>query len=88
MQGHELMFDVVGHPKSDFQFAVTFPFHPYPDGRRGGDVTLLREYAQARRGGAGPARHRPEQLLAAGAAAARCRRRGQSTSPGAGGPSH
>ena len=31
---------------ADFLFAVTFPFHPYTDGRRGGDVTVIREYAQ------------------------------------------
>ncbi|KAK9802841.1 hypothetical protein WJX73_005715 [Symbiochloris irregularis] len=37
-------FDVVGHPQSDFQFAVTFPFHPHGRGRKGGQVTVLREY--------------------------------------------
>jgi len=33
---------------ADFQFAVTFPFHPYKDGRKGGEVTVIREYAQVR----------------------------------------
>ncbi|WIA21290.1 hypothetical protein OEZ85_000523 [Tetradesmus obliquus] len=41
-----LDFDVVGHPRANFCFAVTFPFHPYKDGRKGGEVTLIREYAQ------------------------------------------
>lgn len=45
-QAHEVMFDVIGHPQSDFQFAVTFPFHPFKDGRKGGEVTVIREYAQ------------------------------------------
>lgn len=26
-------FDVVGHPKANFHFCVTFPFHPAPDGK-------------------------------------------------------
>lgn len=34
-------FDIVGHPKCDYQFAVVFPFHA------DGTVTLLREFAQA-----------------------------------------
>jgi hypothetical protein len=44
-----LHFDLVGHPQANFQYAVTFPFHPHPlhpsDWRKG-QVTLLREYAQ------------------------------------------
>jgi hypothetical protein len=44
---------VVGHPQSDFQFAVTFPFHPSKDGK-GAEVTVIREYAQVRlKGGRG-----------------------------------
>eukprot|EP00879_Flechtneria_rotunda_P017704 GHRR01018557.1.p1 GENE.GHRR01018557.1~~GHRR01018557.1.p1 ORF type:complete len:205 (+),score=42.12 GHRR01018557.1:1046-1660(+) len=41
-----LRFDVVGHPRAEFSFAVIYPFHPYRDGRKGGEVTLVREYAQ------------------------------------------
>eukprot|EP00878_Enallax_costatus_P033038 GHUV01036414.1.p1 GENE.GHUV01036414.1~~GHUV01036414.1.p1 ORF type:complete len:257 (+),score=49.61 GHUV01036414.1:297-1067(+) len=41
-----LDFDVVGHPRANFCFAVTFPYHSYKDGRKGGEVTLIREYAQ------------------------------------------
>ncbi|KAF8056772.1 hypothetical protein HT031_006270 [Scenedesmus sp. PABB004] len=60
-----LDFDVVGHPRANFCFAVTFPFHPYKDGRRGGEVTLIREYAQGPHalayclptGGLDPGRH-------------------------------
>eukprot|EP00238_Polyblepharides_amylifera_P011671 CAMPEP_0196584240 /NCGR_PEP_ID=MMETSP1081-20130531/46346_1 /TAXON_ID=36882 /ORGANISM="Pyramimonas amylifera, Strain CCMP720" /LENGTH=234 /DNA_ID=CAMNT_0041905379 /DNA_START=280 /DNA_END=984 /DNA_ORIENTATION=- len=54
-------FDIAGHPRADFQFSVVFPFHPAPPaasvpaastlngnggGRRGGEVTVLREYCQ------------------------------------------
>jgi hypothetical protein len=28
----------VGHPRANFCFSVTFPFHPYTDGRKGGEV--------------------------------------------------
>ena len=28
IQGVEHDFDIVGHPQSQFKFAVTFPFHP------------------------------------------------------------
>ncbi|KAF8056760.1 TGD2 [Scenedesmus sp. PABB004] len=57
--------DVMGHPRANFCFAVTFPFHPYKDGRRGGEVTLVREYAQGPHalayclptGGLDPGRH-------------------------------
>lgn len=38
MQTHTLEFDVVGHPCANFSFSVTFPFHPYTDGRKGGEV--------------------------------------------------
>lgn len=41
-----LHFDVVGHPQCAFRFAVVFPFHPYKDGRPGGEVTVIREYGQ------------------------------------------
>lgn len=34
------------HTSADFQFAVSFPFHPYKDGRKGGEVTVIKEYAQ------------------------------------------
>lgn len=44
LQSHTLEFDVVGHPRANFCFSVTFPFHPYKDGRKGGEVrgTALR----------------------------------------------
>ncbi|KAK9843778.1 hypothetical protein WJX81_005907 [Elliptochloris bilobata] len=42
----EYDYDIVGHPQADFHFCVTFPFHPLPDGQRGGEVTLLREHCQ------------------------------------------
>eukprot|EP00884_Botryococcus_braunii_P018786 jgi/Botrbrau1/5591/Bobra.97_2s0019.1 len=38
-------YDIAGHPKAQFKFTVTFPFHPYPNGS-GGEVTLVREYSQ------------------------------------------
>jgi hypothetical protein len=38
VQCRVLDFDVVGHPRANFCFAVTFPFHPYTDGRKGGEV--------------------------------------------------
>jgi hypothetical protein len=42
-------FDVIGHPRSNFHFSVTFPYHP-PAARgapwQEGEVTLIREYAQ------------------------------------------
>lgn len=28
----------MGHPCANFCFSVTFPFHPYTDGRKGGEV--------------------------------------------------
>ncbi|KAF8056774.1 hypothetical protein HT031_006272 [Scenedesmus sp. PABB004] len=65
-----LDFDVVGHPRANFCFAVTFPFHPYKDGRSGGEVTLIREYAQGPHalayclptGGLDPGRHTALEL--------------------------
>lgn len=40
-------FDIIGHPKANFHFAIAFPFHPAASGDwRDGQVTLLREYAQ------------------------------------------
>lgn len=42
-QGPVLEYDIIGHPQSDFHFAVSFPFHSAD----GGSVTLIREYAQA-----------------------------------------
>ena len=43
-------FDVVGHPQANNHFSVTFPYHPYRDGRPGGEVTVLREYCQVSKG--------------------------------------
>lgn len=40
LQARELDFDIVGHPRARFSFAVTFPFHPYKDGRKGGEVRV------------------------------------------------
>lgn len=34
-------FDVVGHPKADFQFTVTFPFHTETQ-----EATVVHEYSQ------------------------------------------
>ncbi|KAK9809171.1 hypothetical protein WJX72_010608 [[Myrmecia] bisecta] len=39
-------YDVIGHPQAGFHFTATFPFHPYGHGRKGGEVTILREYCQ------------------------------------------
>ncbi|CAL8469918.1 g9460 [Coccomyxa elongata] len=39
-------YDIIGHPQLDFRFVVVFPFHPYTDGRKGGEVTILREHCQ------------------------------------------
>lgn len=38
LQSRVLDFDIVGHPQANFCFAVTFPFHPYKDGRKSGEV--------------------------------------------------
>jgi len=37
-QEEEHEYDVIGHPQLNFQFVVVFPFHPYTDGRKGGEV--------------------------------------------------
>jgi hypothetical protein len=40
-------FDVIGHPRANFHFCVTFPFHPAPSGKwQDGEVTLVREFCQ------------------------------------------
>ena len=43
---HRVAYDIVGHPKSNFQFTVVFPF---PSATAGAEpqVTLIREYIQA-----------------------------------------
>lgn len=46
-EGPEYEFDIIGHPRANFHFCVTFPFHPAPSGRwQDGHVTLVREYCQ------------------------------------------
>ncbi|CAK0779473.1 hypothetical protein CVIRNUC_004783 [Coccomyxa viridis] len=45
-QAQEHEYDIIGHPQLNFSFVVVFPFHPYTDGRPGGEVTLLREHCQ------------------------------------------
>lgn len=42
-------YDIVGHPRANFRFAVIFPFHPAdPASTRGpATVTVVREYIQA-----------------------------------------
>lgn len=40
-------YDVIGHPKSNFHFCVTFPFHEAANGHwDNGQVTIIREYSQ------------------------------------------
>ena len=40
-------FDIIGHPRANFHFCVTFPFHPAPSGKwQDGQVTLVREFCQ------------------------------------------
>uniref|UniRef100_A0A7S0WJV1 Nudix hydrolase domain-containing protein n=1 Tax=Chlamydomonas leiostraca TaxID=1034604 RepID=A0A7S0WJV1_9CHLO len=41
----ELHYDVVGHPRCSFKFAVAFPFHRAQDGGEP-TVTVIREYCQ------------------------------------------
>jgi hypothetical protein len=41
LQAKVLDFDIVGHPKADYSFAVALPYHT-----KSGTVTVLREYAQ------------------------------------------
>lgn len=36
-QVRDIEYDIAGHPKANFQFAVTFPFHRTPE-RGGGEV--------------------------------------------------
>ena len=43
---HRVAYDIVGHPKSNFQFTVVFPFHPATAADEP-QVTLIREYIQA-----------------------------------------
>jgi hypothetical protein len=38
-QEEEHEYDIVGHPQLNFSFVVVFPFHPYKDGRQGGEVS-------------------------------------------------
>ncbi len=38
VQAQEHEYDVIGHPQLNFSFVVVFPFHPYSDGRKGGEV--------------------------------------------------
>ena len=40
MQAQEHEYDIIGHPQLNFSFVVVFPFHPYTDGRRGGQVSF------------------------------------------------
>jgi len=42
-----ISYDIIGHPKSDFQFAVVVPFHPATAERPYAEVTLIREYIQS-----------------------------------------
>ena len=41
MQAQEHEYDIIGHPQLDFSFVVVFPFHPYTDGRPGGEASFL-----------------------------------------------
>jgi len=41
-------YDIVGHPQADFHFCVTFPFHPAPGGRRGGEARPRAAHAELR----------------------------------------
>ena len=38
-QAQEHDYDIVGHPQLNFSFVVVFPFHPYTDGRPGGEAS-------------------------------------------------
>jgi hypothetical protein len=45
---HDVAYDVIGHPRCEFRFAVVFPYHPATnddDDDDEGEVTLVREYA-------------------------------------------
>ena len=37
-QAQEHEYDIIGHPQLNFSFVVVFPFHPYTDGRPGGEA--------------------------------------------------
>lgn len=48
-KGDSYEFDVVGHPKANFHFCISFPYHPpanATDHWSEGEVTVIREYAQ------------------------------------------
>lgn len=46
-QGAVHDYDIIGHPKANFHFTVTFPYHRPTSGRwQDGEVTLIKEYAQ------------------------------------------
>lgn len=38
VQEEEHEYDIIGHPQLDFKFVVVFPFHPFTDERKGGEV--------------------------------------------------
>ena len=38
-QAQEHEYDIIGHPQLNFSFVVVFPFHPYTDGRPGGEAS-------------------------------------------------
>jgi hypothetical protein len=43
-----VQYDLVGHPRANFRFAVIFPFHPAdPSTNTPAKVTVIREYIQA-----------------------------------------
>lgn len=41
IQAQEHEYDIIGHPQLNFSFVVVFPFHPYTDGRPGGEASSL-----------------------------------------------
>ena len=90
-----IRYDVVGHPRSAFQFAVVFPFHPATDGRPA-EVTLVREYIQATNargvslptGSLDPKRHRDLSEAAAAELAEEARLEGGELIPLMNDPEH
>jgi hypothetical protein len=40
-----VQYDIIGHPQAEYQFAVTFPFHPGTEAAPP-SVTIIREYCQ------------------------------------------
>lgn len=44
-KGQVFEYDIIGHPQSQFHFAVSFPFHPARDGGPA-EVTIIKEYCQ------------------------------------------